>query len=95
MSPAQYRAARRALGFTHEQLAKVIGKSTRQVFRYQERGVESETAARLIRLLVRMKLTVSARNFEELVSELQGLPPSRQIDLFESHPVHVRRRIQF
>ena len=51
MTPHQYRAARKALDFTHEQIADVLGKSIRQSFRYQDRGVELETAARLIRLL--------------------------------------------
>jgi transcriptional regulator with XRE-family HTH domain len=70
MSPAQYRSARRTLGWTHEELAEVIGKSPRMVFRYQEVGIQSVTAARLIRLLVRLKLTIPEDKFDEIIDKL-------------------------
>jgi DNA-binding transcriptional regulator YiaG len=70
MSPSQYKSARRTLGLTHEELAEILGKSTRMVFRYQEIGIKSDTTTRLLRLLVRLKLTVPEDKFEEIVEKL-------------------------
>jgi transcriptional regulator with XRE-family HTH domain len=72
MKPAQYKAAREALGWTHAKLAETIGVSERTPFRYAAGEVEvPEPAARLLRLLVLLRLTVSARKFDELVAELR------------------------
>ena len=62
MTPAQYRAARAALGWTHAKIAEVIGVHTRTALRYQAGKTDiPEPAARLLRLLVLLRLTVSTR----------------------------------
>jgi transcriptional regulator with XRE-family HTH domain len=59
LTPAQYRAARTALGWTHSKIARVIGVHKRTTLRYQAGKTEiPEPAARL---LVRLRLTVSTR----------------------------------
>jgi DNA-binding XRE family transcriptional regulator len=56
MKPAQYKAAREALGWTHAKLAETIGVSERTPFRYAAGEVEvPEPAARLLRLLVLLR----------------------------------------
>jgi transcriptional regulator with XRE-family HTH domain len=71
LKPAQYKAAREALGWTHAKIAETIGVSIRTPFRYASgEAVIPEPAARLLRLLVALRLTVSTRKFDELVSEL-------------------------
>jgi transcriptional regulator with XRE-family HTH domain len=72
MTPSQYMAARNALGWTHEKLAETIGVDLTTVYRYQRGEVEpGEPAARLVRLLVRLRLTFPRKKFEELVEELR------------------------
>jgi transcriptional regulator with XRE-family HTH domain len=71
LKPAQYKAARDALGWTHARIAEIIGVDESTVYRYQRGEVEiPEPPARLLRLLVRLRLTESARKFDQLVSEL-------------------------
>jgi transcriptional regulator with XRE-family HTH domain len=71
MTPHEYEAAREALGWTHAQLADIIGVSRRTRYRYQGGEVDiPEPAARLLRLLVTLHLTTSGRKFEQLVAEL-------------------------
>jgi transcriptional regulator with XRE-family HTH domain len=71
MTPSEYEAAREALGWTHAQLAETIGVSVRTPYRYQGGDVDiPEPAARLLRLLVLLRLTVSLRKFNELTGEL-------------------------
>jgi transcriptional regulator with XRE-family HTH domain len=71
LKPAQYKAARDALGWTHARIAEIIGVDESTVYRYQRGQVEiPEPNARLLRLLVRLRLTESARKFDQLVSEL-------------------------
>jgi DNA-binding transcriptional regulator YiaG len=72
MRPSQYKAAREALGWTHEKIAETLGVNLTTVYHYQ-RGdvVPGEPAARLLRLLVRLRLTIPRRKFDELVEELR------------------------
>lgn len=72
MKPAQYEAARDALGWTHAKLAKVMGVAERTPYRWASGDVTmQEPEARLLRLLVMLRLTTSARKFDELTSELR------------------------
>jgi DNA-binding XRE family transcriptional regulator len=71
MTDNEYQAARAALGCTHVTIAETIGVSVRTSFRYANGDAKiPEPTARLLRLLVRLRLTVSTCKFNELVSEL-------------------------
>lgn len=71
MSPHQYRSARRTLGWSHPKLAETLGKSERESYRYANGAVEiPETVGKLLRRLVRDRLTLSERKFEETVAQL-------------------------
>lgn len=71
MTPQQYIAARDALGWTHAELARVLGTSDRTLFRWQagKTGI-SKPEARLLRLLVRLRFTLPTRRFEEIIREM-------------------------
>lgn len=71
MTPSQYRAARTELGWGHLKVAQVLGVDERTVFRYQagKTGIP-EPAARLLRLLVRLHLTIPDYKFNNIVEEL-------------------------
>jgi len=71
MKPREYDAARQSLGWTQAQLAEVLGIGRRTPYRYAN-GQIPEPVARLLRLLVLLHLTTSARKFNELVDELRG-----------------------
>jgi DNA-binding XRE family transcriptional regulator len=75
MTPDQYEHARVTLGMSHEKLAQVIGVDRRTPFRWvkgeNRRGIR-EPQARLVRLLVLLRLTVSERKFNEILGELHG-----------------------
>jgi hypothetical protein len=59
------------LGWSHPKLAEVIGKSERESYRYSNGAVEiPETVGKLLRRLVRDRLTLSERKFEETVAQL-------------------------
>jgi hypothetical protein len=71
MTASQYRHARETLGWTHEHIGAVLGVDLRTSYRYSAGDVEiPEPSARLVRLLVRVRLTMSKRKFGELVEEL-------------------------
>jgi transcriptional regulator with XRE-family HTH domain len=71
VKPAQYKAARDALGWTHAKVAEIIGVDESTVYRYQRGEVEIPgPAARLLRALVWLRLTESTRKFDQLVKEL-------------------------
>ena len=71
MTDNEYQAARAALGCTHVRIAETIGVSVRTSFRYANGDAKiPEPTARLLRLLVLLRLTVSTLKFNELVSEL-------------------------
>lgn len=70
MKPAQYKAAREALGWSHRKIADTLGVNRRTPYRWQLEEVADEPAARLLRLLVRLHLTIPRRKFEQLVDEL-------------------------
>jgi len=73
MTPHEYEAARNALGWTHAELAEAIGVAPRTPYRYANGEVDMpEPAARLLRLLVRTRLTGSAKKFATLVKELRA-----------------------
>ena len=64
-------AARDTLSFTHERVAKVLGVGRRTPYRYASGDVQiPEPAARLLRLLVLLRLTLSERKFEDIVKQL-------------------------
>ena len=64
-------AARDTLSWTHERVAKVLGVGRRTPYRYANGDVTiPEPAARLLRLLVLLRLTVSKRKFDDIVKQL-------------------------
>ena len=70
MTQSEYRNARETLGWTHLRLAEVVGLKKRSVYRYAAGERIPEPQARLIRLLVLMRLTLSRRKFEDIVRQL-------------------------
>lgn len=67
----EYTAARDVLRWTHEELAKVLGVGERTPYRYAAGDTIPEPQRRLLRLLVLLRLTLSARKFEEVVDQLR------------------------
>jgi len=64
-------AARDTLSWTHERVAKVLGVGRRTPYRYASGDVQiPEPAARLLRLLVLLRLTLSEKKFEDIVKQL-------------------------
>jgi len=71
MKHREYNSARETLGWTHEKLGEVLGVSKSTVYRFARgEGNSSEPAARLLRLLVLLRLTMSERKFEDIVKQL-------------------------
>jgi DNA-binding transcriptional regulator YiaG len=71
MSPQEYHSARSTLGWTHAHVSHAIGVSPRTCYRYSTGEVTiPEPAARLLRLLVRFRLTQSTETFVELLREI-------------------------
>jgi hypothetical protein len=72
MTDNEYQHARAALDCTHVTIAEMIGVSVRTSFRYAHGDAKiPEPTARLLRLLVRLRLTVSTCKFNELVRAAQ------------------------
>jgi len=72
MSIDEFNNAKDTLGWNYPQLARALGVSTRTPFRwasgeYKPLGPE----ARLLRLFVLLRLTVSERKFDELMEKLR------------------------
>jgi len=72
MTGSEYASAKETLGWTHEKLSRVLGLGKRTPYRYIDGGVIPEPVARLLRLLVTCKLTMSHRKFEALIEQLSG-----------------------
>ena len=71
MTPNQYRSAKNTLGWSHPEIAEIIGKSERESYRYAAGAVDiPETVGKLVRRLVKDRLTLSERKFAELVNTL-------------------------
>ena len=71
MTQREYRSARETLGWTHEYMARVLGVGRRTPYRYAAGDVDiPEPAARLVRLLVLLRLTLSERKFNDIVKQL-------------------------
>lgn len=72
MKAKEYRHAREVvLGWTHERMAEALGKVPRMSFRYANGDIEiPPSVEKAVRRLVRDKLTMSNKKFEQLVSEL-------------------------
>ena len=70
MTRSEYRHARETLGWTHKRMSEVLGLGRRTPYRYAEGGTIPEPAARLLRLLVTLRLTTTQRKFDALVSQL-------------------------
>jgi len=71
MTSNQFNHAKRTLGWSYPQIAEVLGKSERECYRYANGAVEiPETVGKLLRRLVRDRLTLSARKFQEAVAQL-------------------------
>ena len=71
MTSNQYKHARRALQWSHAMMAETIGKSERHSYRYANGEIEiPETVAKLVRRLVKDRLTLSNRKFDELIHTL-------------------------
>ena len=72
MKPKEYKAVREALDWTHLRVAKTLGVSRRVPYRYQNGEVDiPEPAARLLRLLVLLRYTMSERKFNDIVNQLR------------------------
>jgi hypothetical protein len=55
----------------HARLAKTLGKSERESYRYANGDVAvPDTVGKLVRRLVQDRLTMSARRFDAMVNEL-------------------------
>jgi len=71
MTSNQFNHAKRTLGWSYPRVAEVLGKSERECYRYANGAVEiPETVGKLLRRLVRDRLTLSARKFQEAVAQL-------------------------
>ena len=70
MTRSEYRHARETLGWTHKRMSEVLGLGRRTPYRYAEGGTIPEPAARLLRLLVTMRLTTSEKKFEQIIQQL-------------------------
>jgi hypothetical protein len=71
MTKREYRSARETLGWTHLRMAQILGVGQRTPYRYAAGEVDiPEPAARLLRLLVLMRLTLSERKFNDIVKQL-------------------------
>ena len=71
MTKREYRSAHRILGWTHLRMSQILGVGQRTPYRYAAGDVDiPEPAARLLRLLVLMRLTLSERKFNEIVKQL-------------------------
>lgn len=67
----EYQHARETLDWTHEKLARKIGTNERTVYRYASGDVEiPPDRRRLLKLLVLLKLTLSEKKFEQIISQL-------------------------
>jgi transcriptional regulator with XRE-family HTH domain len=72
MKASQYRAVREELGWSNAQLAKAIGLSRRAPYRYENGEIKvPEPTARLLRLLVMLRLSSGERKFNDIVERLQ------------------------
>ena len=70
MTKSEYRSARETLGWTHLRMAQVLGLGRRSPYRYAAGDTIPEPAARLLRLLVVLRLTLSERKFNEIIQQL-------------------------
>lgn len=71
MNAQQYRSARATLDWTHEQMGAALGTSKRTSIRYAMGDVEiPKPSARLVRVLVRLKLTLSERQFNHSLEDM-------------------------
>lgn len=66
----EYHAARETLAWTHEKLARKIGTTERTAYRYASGDKIPPDRRRLLKILVLLKLTLSERKFEQIVSQL-------------------------
>jgi len=72
MTRGEYRAARETLNWTHEHVAEVLGVGRSTVYRYASGTIGvPEPAARLLRLLVLLRLTLPLRKFEDILKHLK------------------------
>ena len=70
-------AARDTLNWTHKRIAQVLGVGRRTPYRYASGDVHiPEPAARLLRLLVIMRLTFTKSSFEEIVKRAGLITPT-------------------
>jgi transcriptional regulator with XRE-family HTH domain len=71
VKPKEYDAARKELGWTYIQLSEVLGLSPRTPYRHASGDTPiPPPVARLLRLLVLLRLTMSAHKFEKITEEL-------------------------
>ena len=71
MTPRQYQAARHELQWTNAQVAKALCKTERTIYRWLEIDDFDPMAARLIRLLVRLRMSMSETRFSEVLKEME------------------------
>ena len=70
MTRSEYQYARETLGWTHKRMAQVLGVKRRSPYRYAAGETIPEPIARLLRLLVTMRLTTSEKKFNSFVDQL-------------------------
>ena len=79
MTPRQYRSAKRDLGLSHPAMGRLIGRTSRNSFKYaaldRRRDVPDEVG-RIVRELLRLQLTKSNERFEEIKAEVEKIPSS-------------------
>ena len=73
MTADQFDAVRNTLGLSHAKLAEMLGVGTRTPFRWSAGDIIPGPAARLLRLLALLRLTVPANKYEELLQSLAGM----------------------
>jgi len=71
MTPRQYQAARHELQWTNAQVAKALCKTERTIYRWLEIDDFDPMAARLIRLLVRLRMSLSDNKFNQIIEEIE------------------------
>jgi hypothetical protein len=67
----EYQNACNTLNWTHLKLAETLGVSKRSLYRYQSGEIDNKPAARLLRLLVLLRLTLSKPKFDDIVNQLK------------------------
>ena len=71
LTPRQYEAARSELGWTHDKVARVVGRSRYSIHRYIRENTIPPGMANFLRVLVHLRLTLSKAKFEQIIAGLE------------------------